>query len=125
MRNRKPLLLIPIAAMALLLCWPAASQEELDPLKVASDTHRLLFENALVRVISARVPSGKVEPKHKHPHGVTVYLADYDIEQKTFPKGTMNKSHRSFGTVTWGGAIVHEIRNIGKTESHSIRIELK
>ncbi|MGH9660608.1 MAG: hypothetical protein ACRD96_18810 [Bryobacteraceae bacterium] len=98
---------------------------ELDPLKVASDTHRLLYENALVRVISAQVPAGKNEPKHSHPKSVTVYLADYTVEQKSFPEGRVTRSDRKVGTVSWSDAVVHEVRNVGRTPSHAIRIELK
>ncbi|MBM3735002.1 MAG: hypothetical protein FJW39_04380 [Acidobacteria bacterium] len=120
---------IPLACLAVigLVMWrtPAASQEELDPLKVAGDTHTLLLENPIVRVISAKVPPGKIERKHKHPRGVTVYLADYEIEQTTFPSGAKNKAVRKFGTVVWSEPVVHEVKNIGKTAMHSIRIELK
>jgi hypothetical protein len=116
------------AAGLLLISTPrlfSRPEESLDPLKVASDTHKLLFENKLIRVIEAKVPVGSKEPKHSHPHGLTVYLANYDIEQKSFPDGKVSRSHRAFGTVSWGEATVHEITNVGKTKSHSIRIELK
>jgi hypothetical protein len=110
---------------ALFCLWPAGAQEELDPLKVAADTHTLLYQNSFVRVISAKVPPGKTEPKHSHPKGVTVYLANYEIEQTAFPGKQKSLSKRVFGTVSWSDSVVHEIRNVGKTESHSIRIELK
>ena len=103
----------------------SSAQEELDPLKVAADTHRLLFENQFVRVIGAQVPPGAVEPKHRHMRGVTVHLADYDVEQKTFPDGKTSRGHRSFGAVTWSEAGVHEVKNVGTTPSHAIRVELK
>lgn len=92
---------------------------------VAKDTHKLLFENNFVRVIEAKVPAGKTEPRHKHPRGVTVYLASYEIEQKTFPDQKLARAQRKFGTVTWSDAVVHEVRNVGKTESYSVRVELK
>jgi hypothetical protein len=104
---------------------PAGAYEELDPLKVAPDTHKLLFENQFVRVIQAKVPAGGVEPKHSHPKGITVYLADYSIEQKSLPDGKVSRADRKSGTVTWSDAVVHEIKNTGKTPSHAIRIELK
>jgi len=103
----------------------APAGEELDPLKVAGDTHKLVLENAFVRVIQSKVPAGKSEPKHSHPHGLTVYLADYTIEQKTFPDGKVTTHERKFGTVVWGEAVVHEVKNISKNASHAIRIELK
>ena len=112
--------------LALSLCFGWASpQEDLDPIKVARETHKLVFENALVRVIQAQVPPGRHEPKHRHPHGVTVYLADYEVETKTFPDGKVLRGKRKFGTVDWSEAVVHEVRNVGNTPSDAIRIELK
>ena len=118
-------LVVASAALTAFFATPDLSQEELDPLKVAATTHQLLYENRLVRVIEAKVPPGSLEPKHRHPHSVTVYLADYSIEQKSFPDGKVTKSERRVGTVTWSEATVHEVRNIGKTPSHAIRVELK
>ena len=113
-----------IAAVGL-VTTRAPAGDDLDPLKVAGDTHKLVFENAFVRVIEAKVPAGKTEAKHSHPHGLTVYLANYSIEQKTFPDGKVTKHDRKFGSVVWGEPVVHEIKNTGTTPSHAIRIELK
>ena len=109
-------------------CTPRFSRAgggKLDPLIVAGDTHKLVLENAFVRVIESKVPAGKLEAKHKHPHGLTVYLANYKIEQKTFPDGKVTQHERKLGMVNWSESVVHEVRNIGKTPSHAIRIELK
>ncbi len=124
--RKRSLWILPVAAVALIVfASRGSSQEELDPLKVAPDTHKLLFENRFLRVIQAKVPAGHVEPKHRHPHGITVYLADYTVEQKSFPDGRTSRGDRKFGTVTWSDAIVHEVMNVGKTASHAVRIELK
>jgi hypothetical protein len=123
MKKRTPLLIA--AAGILLLASRGSSQEELDPLKVAPDTHKLLFENRFLRVIQAKVPAGHFEPKHRHPHGITVYLADYTVEQKSFPDGRTSRADRKFGSVTWSDAIVHEVKNVGRSDSHAIRVELK
>lgn len=101
------------------------TQNNLDPLKIMPETHKLLFENQFVRVIESRVPAGGHEPKHSHPHCVTVGLADVDVEIKTFPDGRTIRTHRSAGTASWSEATVHEVTNIGNTSSHNIRIELK
>jgi hypothetical protein len=105
----------------------ALTQEStsLDPLTVCPDTHRLLFENEYLRVIEAKVPAGKDEPRHSHPHGITVYLADYEVETKTVPDNKVTRSSRRFGTVTWSEAVVHEVKNVGSSPSHAVRIELK
>ncbi len=102
-----------------------AAEEELDSLKVCSATQKLILENAFVRVIDDQIPVGVSEPKHRHAHGITIALTDYDIEQKTYPAGTTKLAHRHFAEVNWGEPVVHEVHNVGKTPSHAIRIELK
>jgi uncharacterized protein YwbE len=119
------LVLLAASGAAASFLTPAPAAEELDPLKVAGDTHKLVLENAFVRVIESKVPAGKAEPKHSHPHGLTIALADYTVETKTFPDGKMTKQDRKVGGVVWTDAMVHEVHNVGKTASHAIRIELK
>jgi hypothetical protein len=103
----------------------AAAQEDLDPIKMMPDTHKVVFENAFVRVIEGRVPAGGSEPKHRHPHCVMVNLADFEAEVRTSPGGEWKRAHRAFGTATWNEATVHEVRIVGNAPSHTMRIELK
>jgi len=119
------LVLLAASGIAASLVSSAPAGEDLDPLKVAGDTHKLVMENAFVRIIEARVPAGKLEAKHSHPHGFTVHLADYTVEQTTFPDGKVTRLERKFGGVVWSDGVVHEVRNVGKTPSHAIRVELK
>ena len=67
-------------AVGLVAGRSSSAQDDLDPVKLMPDTHKVLFENAFVRVIEGRVPAGGVEPKHRHPHCVLVNLADFDVE---------------------------------------------
>lgn len=103
----------------------AYGQENLDPVRLMPDTHKLVFENESVRVIESRVPPGATEPKHGHPHCVTVYLVDIDAEVKTFPDGRITRAHRAAGTADWSEATVHEVKNVGHTASHNFRVELR
>jgi aspartyl/asparaginyl beta-hydroxylase (cupin superfamily) len=103
----------------------APAEDDLDPVKMMPDTHKLLFENPFVRVIEGRVPAGGYEPKHRHPHCVLVNLADFDSEIRTIPDGEWKHMHRAFGTATWSDATVHEVRIVGKVPSHTVRVELK
>jgi hypothetical protein len=98
---------------------------DLDPVKVAADTHKLLLENQHVRVIEAKAPPGKLEPKHRHARGVAIYLGDFDVEIKTFPDGKISKAHRKLGTALWHEPTMHEVRNVGKTPIYAIHVELK
>ena len=98
--------------------------DPLDPLRVAADSHKLAFENAFVRVLDVHIPPGKSEPRHRHPHGLSVYFADWDA--KVAADGAQPETrHRAAGTFAWSEAIVHTVENVGKTEGHVLRIELK
>lgn len=102
----------------------AGYQENLDPLKVAPDTHKLVFENAFVRVLEVHVPPGKTEPMHHHGRRVVVYLSDFNTrttEQGKQPQDNLRKKD----SVRWSEPVTHKIENIGKIEGHVISVELK
>ena len=118
-------------AVALALAMLAAARwalpqapDPLDPIRVAGDTHRLAFENAFVRVLDVTLPPGKLEPRHRHPHGMSVYLTDWDA-RVTLDGGKPELHRRKAGSFAWSEAIVHTVENAGKTEGHILRIELK
>lgn len=116
---------LTLVALAL-LAWPAASQhDDLDVLKVIPENYKLVLENPFVRVLEARIPPGTVEPPHRHMRGVSVCMTEYTIESRALPDGQWVRSERKLGTVYWSEASLHQVRNIGKTPSHTIRIELK
>ncbi|HZT34112.1 MAG TPA: hypothetical protein VFA33_29740 [Bryobacteraceae bacterium] len=125
MNKRLALCLIFAAAAVGLLALRGRAEQELDPLKVCADTQKLIFENQFVRVVDDRIPAGGAEAQHRHRHGVVVYLTDYKVEQVAMPGHKVTRSERKFGAVTWSEAVVHEVKNIGDTPSHAIRIELK
>ena len=89
------------------------------------DTQKLILENMLVRVYDVRVPPGVAEPRHHHGRGLTIAMSDYDNETKSYPEGKINRGHNKFGEVRWGEPVTHEAKNIGTTEQHVVRIELK
>ena len=111
-----------VLAARLVLSQPA--DDPLDPVRVAGDTHRLAFENQFVRVLDVHLPPGKIEPRHRHPHGMSVYFTDW--EAKVTPEGQPTEVHpRKAGTFAWNEAVIHTVQNAGKTEGHILRIELK
>jgi hypothetical protein len=117
-----------MVAMAVALVWlsrRARAEQELDPLIVCADTQKLIFENQFVRVVDDRIPAGGGEPLHRHRHGVVIYLTDYKVEQTSMPERKVSRAERKFGAASWSEAVVHEVKNIGVTPSHAIRIELK
>lgn len=100
------------------------ADDALDPVRIAPDTHKVAFENAFVRVLEVHVPAGKTEPRHRHPHGLSVYLTDWDAKV-TIDGRPAQVNQRKSGSFAWSDAVVHTVENVGKTEGHVLRIELK
>ena len=116
---------------AIVLCilvwtaWPASSQTDDDVLKVIPENYKLIIDNPFVRVLEAHIPAGTEEKPHRHLKGVSVCLTEYTLESRTLPDGPWVRNERKVGTTYWSEASLHQVRNVGTTESHTIRIELK
>jgi hypothetical protein len=124
MRRRLIFFLGSFVFLGLYLRWNSAMPEELDPLKVAADSHKLVFENAFVRVLETHVPPGKIEPWHQHGRRVVIYLSDFHT--RTTERGHEPQDQlRKFGLVRWSEPVIHKIENVGQTEGHVISVELK
>jgi beta-alanine degradation protein BauB len=123
---RRKLLIVAGLVFALVGAHSAFSQSDdaLDPLRVAADSHKLVLDNAFVRVLDVHVPAGKTEPRHRHPHGLSVYYTDWDASVTVDGKPA-ELHHRKAGTFAWSDPVVHTVQNVGKTEGHILRIELK
>lgn len=114
------------AGAVLLIARPVLSQsDDQDVLKVIPENYKLLYENALVRVIEARVPPGTEETPHRHLRGVSICMTEYTVESRILPDGQWVRSDRKHGTVYWSESSLHILRNVGTTTSHTIRVELK
>ena len=103
---------------------PQKADDPLDSLIACKDTQKLILENQFVRVIDDQIPPGVTEPRHRHRHGVTVYLSTYDTESIS-DDGKRTAQPRKTGTAGWSEPIIHQVKNTGTTISHAIRIELK
>jgi len=114
-------------AVAFVVVWQRASAQtdDLDVLKVIPENYKLIIDNPFVRVLEARIPAGTEEKPHRHLKGVSVCLTEYTLESRTLPDGQWVRNDRKVGTTYWSDAGLHQVRNVGKTESHTIRIELK
>ena len=118
---------IALGILALLVIswrWSNRIQQDLDPLKVAADTHKLVLENKFVRVLEVRVPPGKTETWHQHGRRVVVYLSDFHT-RTTERGGKPQENLRKSGLVRWSEPVIHQVENIGQTEGHVISVDLK
>src|SRR4051812_42783528 len=125
--KRVKLTVIAVALVAAAVTPVLLSQtanDPLDPIRVAGDSHKLAFENTFVRVLDVHLPPGKAEPRHRHPHGMSVYFSDWDAKVQS-DGAAADVRHRASGTFAWSEAVVHTVQNVGKTEGHVLRIELK
>ena len=113
-----------LVGVAATLAHSQTTGDALDPALVAADTHRVAFENAFVRILEVRIPAGKTEPRHRHPHGLSVYFSDWEAKGTIDGKPAQVNSRKS-GTFAWSDAVVHTVENVGKTEGRVLRIELK
>ena len=115
-------------ACAVVLAWAHRSwsqTDDLDVLKVIPENYKLILDNQFVRVLEARIPAGTEEKPHRHLKGVSVCLTDYTLESRVLPDGQSIRNERTVGTTYWSDASLHQVRNVGGTTSHTIRIELK
>ena len=116
------LILTAIAATSAAIAPP--SDDSLDPIRVAPDTHRIALDNPFVRVLDVRLPPGSFERRHRHPHGMSVYFTDWTAKV-TVDGRAPEVRPRKAGTFAWSEAVVHTVENVGTTEGHILRIELK
>jgi hypothetical protein len=126
-RGATRLAILATGAIIIAVAARSATSQNIDQdvLTVIPENYKLLFENAFVRVIEARVPPGTEERPHRHMRGVSVCMTEYTVESRILPDGQWVRSDRKLGTVYWSESSLQILRNVGKTTSHTIRIELK
>jgi hypothetical protein len=128
-RRRRLLVLCGCIVLAIVAVgWMRASarqNDELDVLKVIPENYKLVIDNPFVRVLEAHIPAGTEEKPHRHLRGVSVCMTEYTLESRILPDGAWTRNQRKLGTVDWIDASLHQVRNVGTTMSHTIRIELK
>jgi len=100
--------------------WPLP----LDPMKLDSAHHSVLFENSRVRVLRTVLEPHLKGPLHEHPHYVVVYLTELHTTM-TMADGRAIDNPRRPGDVAWRDPLKHITENIGDREAVEIQVELK
>lgn len=114
----------PIALLAALLLFAAIPTHAQDVVQVGSDSHKVLLENAQVRVLAVKIKPGEKVPMHSHPANVSYVLSDGKLRITT-PDGKSTDKEPKAGTATWGEPTTHAVENIGTSDFTQVQIELK
>ncbi len=110
----------------LVLCVTRASAQSAVPIE-QEPAHRLVLQNANVRVFDVWLPPGEDSLWHVHRHdGISVRLADATVDDQP-TDGQAETFRLRRGAVAYGAtptARTHRVRNVGETAFHNIYIEL-
>ena len=110
----------------LVLCGARALAQPPVPIE-QEPAHRLVLQNANVRVFDVWLPPGEDSLWHVHRHdGISVRLADATVADQP-EHGQAETFRLRRGAVAFGAtptARTHRVRNVGETTFHNIYIEL-
>jgi quercetin dioxygenase-like cupin family protein len=101
-----------------------ASVHAQDVIQVAGDSHKVLLENAQVRVLAVTIKPGQKAPMHSHPANVSYVLSDGKL-RITMPDGKTVDKEPKAGSASWSDATTHAVENIGTGDFTQVQIELK
>ena len=109
------------AVLSIIVVRNATAQ---DPLKVAPDTYKLVFENERVRVIEVVIAAGAKTEKHSHPDhfGYVLSAGKLKISRAA---GDPTDADLKVGQILWIPAETHWGENTGETEIRILVTELK
>jgi len=105
--------------------------DSLDALAAAPAQHRLVFENAHVRVLDTRIGPGECTPVHTHRWPAAHYVMSWSDFVRRDGSGHILLDTRVAGPdsapeALWGGALgPHSLENVGTVPLHIISTELK
>ena len=101
-----------------------AAAPMVDPVRLSPQYYKVRLDNARVRVLEFRSKPGDKEAMHSHPEGVGFALADATY-RNTYPNGPATTRSVAQGDVEWSDALTHAGENVGSSEGHYYRVELK
>jgi hypothetical protein len=109
--------------------WP----DSLDALTAAPESHRLLFENDVTRVLEARIGPGELTQLHTHRWPAVLYVLSLGHFVRRDGEGAVLVDTREAGdafpesgTALWSDAQPpHTLENVDTSEIRVISVELK
>ena len=95
-----------------------------DPVRVAPNSYRILFENDRVRVLDVHVKVGETIPMHAHPAHLIYAFSDAKVNFG-LPGGRIIRTDLKSGQTIFNEGVTHSSQNAGDAEAHLLTIELK
>ncbi|MDO8580400.1 MAG: cupin domain-containing protein [Candidatus Omnitrophota bacterium] len=95
-----------------------------DPLEVAPDMYKLVYQNERVRVMEVTFQPGQSIPEHSHPDHF-VYVLEGGQLKITKAEGTVTDAQLNVGDVIWLNAETHSAVNTGTSVVRLLVTELK
>ncbi len=95
-----------------------------DPVEVASNVYKTLFENERVRLLEVRLGAGDSSEMHGHPDYVVYNLTEGKVRFSS-PSGETEEVELPAGAAMWRDAEEHATDNLGATEVRALLFELK
>lgn len=120
--NRKIFLTISMLIMATV--FMARISFAADPLEVAPDMYKLVYQNDRVRVMQVTFQVGQKIAEHSHPDHF-VYVLEGGNLKITKKDGTVTDAQLKVGDLIWINAETHWAVNTGTTSVRLLVTELK
>ncbi len=99
--------------------------KDLDAAKVASKTHKTLFENDKVRVLEVTIEAGEKEPIHTHPYK-SITIVEKPSRIKYYDEDGNVLEEVEIEGVSWREPMgLHAAENVGGSVFKGYRIEMK
>ena len=95
-----------------------------DPVEVAPDVYKVLFENDRVRVLEITMNPGAKSDMHWHPDSVNYALAGGEVAM-TLPDASTMDMKVEPGGVVWQPAGDHAVVSTGASQVKVVAVELK
>ena len=108
----------------LCLAWSTALTQDVATVSGGPETHKVILDNAQVRVLDVHVQPGQKVAMHSHPASVVYYVTDTKMKI-TLPDGTTRVAEAKAGTAAWREPGTHAVENVGTSEFHLVQTELK
>lgn len=112
-----------LSVVSFVLLWSGTALAQ-DPVKVDPGHYKVVFENAVVRMLKIDYPPGATSPMHQHPDAIVIPLAAAKV-RFTMPDGKSQDVDLADASAMYTPAGTHSPTNIGAGRIDALLVEFK